>query len=128
MFSALAKHARSADSSRASASTGNIPASGEHEEGTTLVRRPADAGLDAETSRNIVRGVLSTLVDARSDRENGRNDEQDERGDEQRDDLAPASTDFGARFYRLAVRFRPHPIGSRAHGAYEYFPSFSRPR
>ena len=111
----------------ATTSTVNVPASDEHEEGTTLVRRPADAGLDAETSRNIVREVLSTLVDARGNGENGRNDEQDERGDEQRDDLAPASTEFGARGYRLAVRFRPHPIGSRARGAYEYFPDFSRP-
>ena len=89
-----------------------------------MVRRPADAGLDAETSRNIVWVVLSTLVDARSDGENGRSDEQDEGGDEQRDDLAPASTEFGARGYRLAVRFRPHPIGPRVRGAYEYFLDF----
>lgn len=84
------------------------------------MRRPADAGLDAETSRNIVREGLSTLVNARDNGEIGRDSEQDERGDEQRDDLAPASTDFGARGYRLALRFRPHPIGSRATGAYEY--------
>ena len=102
----------------------NTPASDEHEEGTTFVRSPADAGLDAETSRNIVWVVLSTLVDARGDGENGRNDEQDERGDEQHDDLAPASTEFGARVYRLAVRFRPHPIGPRVRGAYEYFLDF----
>lgn len=102
----------------------NTPAS---DEGTTLVRRPADAGFDAETSRNIVREGLSTLVNARDNGEIGRNDEQDERGDEQRDDLAPASTDFGARVYRLAVRFRLHPIGSRAPSAYIYFLGFSPP-